>query len=308
MKVLCIGSAVMDITAKPIGQREEWKEKQRIEDIRIQTGGDAANQSVHLAALGWEPGLIACVGTDTNGKMLRAALENRGVDTSLVRETAEYPTGTAMVLVDEQGERHTFSVKGAHSMLDEQALPDALPQGCRAISLASLFSMPLLEERGLLTFLQKAREKGILIFADLAADKLGKGLEGIRPFLPLIDYFLPSRYDVLEMTGCSTAQEAAKGFLDGGTGQVVIKCGARGCYCAGTQYTGWIPAHPVDPVDTTGAGDCMVAVFLARILAGDGVEAACRYACQAASYSTLFLGASSVELSDEAIRRFGETV
>ncbi len=157
MKVLCIGSAVMDITAKPIGQREEWKEKQRIEDIRIQTGGDAANQSVHLAALGWEPGLIACVGTDTNGKMLRAALENRGVDTSLVRETAEYPTGTAMVLVDGQGERHTFSVKGAHSMLDEQALPDALPQGCRAISLASLFSMPFMEERGLLTFLKKAK-------------------------------------------------------------------------------------------------------------------------------------------------------
>lgn len=306
MKVLCLGSAVIDITAKPIGQREDWKEKQRIEDIRIQTGGDAANQSVHLAAIGWEPGLAACVGKDTNGKMLLAALESRGVDTSLVRVTEEYPTGTAMVLVDGQGERHTFSVKGAHSTLSEEALPEKLPGDCRAISLASLFSMPRLEERGLLEFLQRAKEKGILIFADLAADKLGKGLEGIRPFLPLIDYFLPSLYDVLEMTGCGSAQEAAQVFLHHGVKQVVIKCGAKGCFCDGAYFRGWIPARRVEPVDTTGAGDCMSAVFLARILSGDEVEAACRYACLAASYSTLFLGASSVELSDEKIRGFGE--
>ena len=68
MKTVCIGSAVMDITAKPVSQKGSWQEKQRIEDIRIQTGGDAANQSVHLAALGWEPGLISCVGrTQTAG-------------------------------------------------------------------------------------------------------------------------------------------------------------------------------------------------------------------------------------------------
>lgn len=304
MKTVCIGSAVMDITAKPVSQKGSWQEKQRIEDIRIQTGGDAANQSVHLAALGWEPGLISCVGKDTNGRMLRAALENRGVDTSLMQEMEKYPTGTAMVLVDEQGERHTFSVKGAHSMLDREALPESLPPECRAISLASLFSMPLLEEKGLLEFLQREKERGVLVFADLAADKMKKGLNGIRPFLPLIDYFLPSLYDVLEMTGRGTAEEAAETFLALGAGNVVIKCGAEGCFCAGPSFTGRIPAHRVEPVDTTGAGDCMSAVFLARVLAGDGMEEACQYACQAASYSTLFLGASSVELSDEKIRAF----
>ena len=307
MKVLCIGSAVLDIAAKPIGQTGSWKEKQRIEELRIQIGGDAANQSVHLAALGWEPGLAACVGKDTNGKMLMAALESRGVDTSLMEMTEEYPTGTAMVLVDAQGERHTFSVKGAHSTLDEKALPEKLPEDCRAISLASLFSMPRLEEKGLLDFLQREKEKGILIFADLAADKQGKGLDGIRPFLPLIDYFLPSLYDAAEMTGCSTAREAAEVFLRQGVKQAVIKCGALGCWCAGPSFTGRIPARQVEPVDTTGAGDCMSAVFLARILSGDDVASACRYACLAATYSTLFLGASSVELSDEKIRRFGDT-
>ena len=34
MKVLCIGSAVMDIAATPIEDSVNWKEKQRISDIR----------------------------------------------------------------------------------------------------------------------------------------------------------------------------------------------------------------------------------------------------------------------------------
>ena len=304
MKVLCIGSAVIDITARPVGQTEQWKEKQRISDIQIQTGGDAANQSSHFAALGWEPGLISCIGADTNGKMLRAALESRGVDTSLVRVKEGCATGTAMVLVDGQGERHTFSVKGAHSTLAKEDLPQGLPEECRAVSLASLFSMPELERDGLEAFLLRAREEKKLIFADLAADKLGQGLEGIRRFLPGLDYFLPSLYDVLEMTVTNTAEEAAHAFRSCGTAHVIIKCGAKGCYCDSDEFTGWIPAIPVKPVDTTGAGDCMTSVFAARILSGDPLEKACRYACAAGSYSTLFLGASTVELSEDKLETF----
>ena len=33
MKVLCIGTAVMDITGFPIEQKVQWKEKQRISEI-----------------------------------------------------------------------------------------------------------------------------------------------------------------------------------------------------------------------------------------------------------------------------------
>lgn len=304
MKVLCIGAAVLDITAYPIGQRKEWKEKQRIERIAVQIGGDAANQSVHLAALGWEPALVACVGDDANGRVLRALLESRGVNTDWVTAKAEHSTGTAIVLVDEAGERRTFSVAGAHSTLCRSDLPANLPEECQAISLASLFSMPELERDGLEEYLREAKNKGILITADLSADKKKQGFAGVERFLPLIDYFVPSLYDVLAMTGKATAEEAAEVFLQRGVGHVIIKCGARGAYLAQPGEGTWIPACPVRPVDTTGAGDCMSAVFLARILAGDTPEQACRYACGAASWSTLFLGASQAELSDRKIREF----
>lgn len=307
MKVLCIGSAVMDIAAMPIEDSEKWKEKQRIADIRILPGGDAVNQSIHLADFQVDTALCACTGDDPTGQMLRAALEERNVDVSFVRSKEGIRTGTAMVLINPEGERHIFSIQGAHSTLCAEDLPDTLPEECRAISLASLYSMPDLEWNGLLPYLQAAHHQNIRVFADLAADKQGLGLAGIEGFLPEIDYFLPSLYDVLKMTGTETAEEAAKVFRNLGTDHVIIKCGSKGCYCSDRHFSGWIPAIPVRPVDTTGAGDCMSAAFIYRILQGDSMEEACRYACAAGSYSTLFVGASEAKLTDGKVREFMKT-
>ena len=296
----------MDIMGFPIDQKAEWKEKQRISDIRILPGGDAVNQSICMAALGEEPALACCVGADMNGRMLKGALRDLGVDVRYVREKDGCATGTAMVLVNEEGERRIFSVKGAHSTLSEGDVPSVkeLPEECRAISLASLFSMPEFESHGLEAYLKEAKERGILVFADLAADKLGQGLDGIQRFLPYIDYFLPSLYDVLEMTGTQKAEDAAEVFHQLGVSHVVIKCGEKGCYysSAETGVCGFAPAIPVEVVDTTGAGDCTVAAFVCAILRGDSLEDACRYACAAGSYSTTFAGASTARLSDEIVR------
>lgn len=310
MKVLCIGSAVMDIMGFPIDQAAEWKEKQRISDIRIQPGGDAVNQSIYMAALGVEPVLAACVGADMNGKMLKGALRELGVDVSCVKEKAGHATGTAMVLVNETGERRVFSVKGAHSTLAAADVPEISGKlaDCQAISLASLFSMPEFEADGLEEYLKAAKARGIIVFADLAADKLGLGLNGICRFLPYIDYFMPSLYDVLEMTGTTCAEDAAGEFHKIGVKHVVIKCGERGCYYSAYDGTcGWTPAIKVEVVDTTGAGDCTVAAFVSRIIKGGSLEDACRYACAAGSYSTTFAGASTAKLMDEKIKKIMET-
>lgn len=306
MKVLCIGSAVMDIMGYPIDQAAEWKEKQRISDIRILPGGDAVNQSITMAALGAEPALVCCVGADMNGRMLKGALRDMGVDVNLVKEKGGHATGTAMVLVAESGERRIFSVKGAHSSLCAQDVPAIgdLPSECQAISLASLFSMPELEADGLEEYLKEAKTKNLLVFADLAADKLGLGLNGIRRFLPYIDYFMPSLYDVLSMTGATCAEDAAKAFHELGVANVVIKCGEKGCYYSENDgVCGWASALLVEVVDTTGAGDCTVAAFVSRIIRGDSIGDACRFACAAGSYSTTFAGASTAELTEEIVRK-----
>ena len=86
-----------------------------------------------------------------------------------------------------------------------------------------------------------------------------------------------------------------------GPGTVIIKCGAKGVYADSPDFRGWIPALKLDPVDTTGAGDCFVACFISLLLKGYSVEDACRLSCRASSWSTLSLGASTAKLSWDVI-------
>jgi len=292
-EVVVIGTAVTDIQAVKIPPVSSWAEKQRIGSISMMTGGDGANQSLRLAALGRKTGLVACVGHDTAGRMILGELKQRGVDISRVRVHDSIPTGTSLVLVGEDGERHTFSSKGAHGELRKEDCTGLLTKDVKALSLASLFSMPQLEDDGLCELLKDCRKQKILTFADLGSDKRKQGLKGIRRFLPLLDFFLPSEEDALKMTGTSSPEDAAKVYHECGASSVVIKCGARGAYWKTSPDSGWVPAKAVIPVDTTGAGDCMAAHFIHHCLNGKNIEDACRAACIAASESTLFFGANS---------------
>ncbi len=296
MDVIVIGTVVMDITAKPIGRQDSWKEKQRIGGIQLTTGGDAANQSIRLADLGVSVAVTACVGKDQAGMLAKTAMKERGVDISHVTESDTFETGSSLILVREDGERNIFSNTGAHGQVFRQDCSWVYGADTKAVSIASLFCVPFLEEDGLTELLQDCRRRGILTFADLGSDKKNQGLAGVLPFLPHLDYFLPSEEDALRMTGAASPEEAAEVFLDRGVSCAVIKCAARGAYYRTREASGWVPALHVDPVDTTGAGDCMVAYFISGILQGRSLPEACRRACAAASYSTLEKGASLTKL------------
>ena len=291
MKIFCLGSAVLDIAASGVPFPENWQEKQRIAGIFLRPGGDAVNQAIRLSRLGHEAFLLSAVGVDKNGSFLNSELKRQGVRTNHLTEKPGRNTGMSLVLVHPDGERRAFSAGGAYGSLTFSDLPD--PEGADAISVASLFQMPELEANGLSDWLTRAGKSRIPVFADLGSDKYGLGLDGIRHFLPLIDYFLPSRADALAMTAADTVEEAADIFLSCGCPCVCIKCGAEGAYLISAGSPGLhIPAPAVTPIDTTGAGDCMAAVFLSRILAGDSSEESCRKACISATESTLHPGAN----------------
>jgi len=298
--VICIGSAVLDITAFPIKDQKKWKEKQRIEKIRADIGGDAANQAVRLTDLGLKTILFTAVGDDPNGQILQSMLEKRGVRTEHIAVRENCATGTALVLVSQDGVRRTFSVEGAHSTLAMENIEGLLEKSgdyfernkVKALTIASIFSMPFLEGRGLFELVQEAEKHGVLIFADLASDKLKQGMAGVRRLLPFIDWFMPSMYDAYEMTGEESPEGAAEAYRLAGAKNVVIKLGEKGCYFRTETDSGYIPAPEVKAVDTTGAGDCMNAVFISRILKGEEVRTALAKACLGASLSTEIHGAS----------------
>ncbi len=76
------------------------------------------------------------------------------------------------------------------------------------------------------------------------------------------------------LTGCADTDAAARRMLELGAGVAIVKLGADGCAVYTTEGSEQYPAFDVEAVDTTGAGDCFVAGFLAALSGGSTAEAA----------------------------------
>ena len=72
---------------------------------------------------------------------------------------------------------------------------------------------------------------------------------------------------------------------------VALKHGAHGAWLADAERRIHVAPHPCRPVDATGAGDVFGGAFVARLVAGDDLESAGRYAAAAAALSTEGYGA-----------------
>ncbi|MFE4541573.1 ribokinase [Arthrobacter sp. NPDC056727] len=80
-----------------------------------QPGGKGANQAVAAARLGGRARMIGAVGDDAQGRLMLEALSFAGVDTTDVSVLDGDPTGTALIVVDRDGENQIVVCPGANS-------------------------------------------------------------------------------------------------------------------------------------------------------------------------------------------------
>jgi sugar/nucleoside kinase (ribokinase family) len=143
-----------------------------------------------------------------------------------------------------------------------------------------------------------------MTFADMATDKRGLKLAGIKPLLPYVDWFLPSEAESRYLTDGMDCEEAARVFLDMGVRNVVIKLGARGAYACGEGFAGYVDAFDIDAVDTTGSGDAFCAGLIHSLLSGQGAEEALTFACACGAYNALYRGAAAATLNRFTVEDF----
>ena len=94
--------------------------------------------------------------------------------------------------------------------------------------------------------------------------------------LSRVDIALPTLDDEQRLFGVEDAAECAEELRRRGVAEAAIKLGQDGCFLSSAQFTGEIPAEPVDTVvDSTAAGDSFNAGYLAaRLLGADPRDAA----------------------------------
>jgi sugar/nucleoside kinase (ribokinase family) len=101
---------------------------------------------------------------------------------------------------------------------------------------------------------------------------------------------MPSADEATALTGLDDLAAAADAFRAMGAKACVIKAGAAGAVVAMGDERHRIPAHLIEPVDTTSCGDSFCAGFIAALARGWTVLDACRFAATTAALVAQGLG------------------
>jgi pseudouridine kinase len=233
---------------------------------RISPGGVGRNIAACLGMLGAPVRLVSAVGIDAFGDEALRVTAECGVDVSAVRR-APGRTGTYTAVLDERGE--LVSAVSDMAIVDELELDTLHLDDAALVVIDGNLSRTQVEK-----VLVAATAADVPVaFEPVSVAKAGRHHDLVR------DLYLvtPNSDEVSALTG--RTRDPWSGIHDlhaRGNEHVWLREGVRGSYvCSAGRPTWHLPAIPVEVVDVTGAGDAMLAAWIAAWLRGaDAVAAA----------------------------------
>lgn len=253
-KVCVLGSMNMDLVVKVndiprVGETILSKSFEKI------AGGKGANQAVAAKRCGAEVAMIAKIGKDENGQILKDKLIEDNIDVKYVFEDKREATGMAIIMVNENGNNSIIVVAGSNMTIDEYEIEASVEKIKEYDILISQFETS--EEMTLKAFL-KAKELGkITILNPAPAKKINEEL------LKVTDIIVPNETEAEVLTGIKVetledANKAGQAFLEKGVNFVIITLGSKGAAVIGKDFCELVPAYKVNAIDTTAAGDSFI--------------------------------------------------
>jgi 2-dehydro-3-deoxygluconokinase len=272
-------------------------------------GGDTSNFAIAAARQGARAGCWSAVGNDEHGAMLRALWRAEGVDDRCVKTDPLAPTGVYMVRHDEGGHHFSFLRAGsAASRVTPADLPLQQLAAVRVLHLSGItlaISNPSCDAAH--AAIDAAHQAGAWVSFDtnlrLKLWPLARARAAMSDVMRRCEICLPSLDDVSAITGLSDPTAIVDQCLALGARIVALKLGAQGAIVASAEQRHVIAPVACTPVDATGAGDTFGGAFVARLLAGDSLLDAGRYAAAAAAMSTEGYGAVEPIPRAEAVRQ-----
>lgn len=257
-------------------------------------GGKGANQAVAAVRMGARVAMVGRVGDDEHGRALHAALGNEGIDVTAVGVDPDTPTGLAVITVAEKSENTIVVSPGANDRLRPDHLDPDLLAGATVV-LAQL-------EVPVETVTAAAQlVRGIFILNPAPARRLPPEL------LDQVDILVPNRSELgvlAEIDEPATAESAAAAagrLLPNAT--TVVTLGAAGALVVESGGSRLVPAHEVDPVDPTGAGDAFCGALAHSLSQGNQLDAAVATAVVSGALATTRPGAQTAMPTAEEVEQ-----
>lgn len=254
----------------------------------ISAGGKGANQAVAAARLGAEVWFVARVGDDLFGRQAIAGLTAEGVHCDFVAVDPTYPSGVALIVLEEQGQNRIVVALGANEKLTAADVDKAGAIIASAGVLLVQLETPL---ETVFHAVAVAAKAGVPVILNPAP---GRPLPA--ELLPLVSIITPNESEAELLTGVRVSdgahvREAAVRLHRTGVKNVIITLGAKGAFFFDGSDGVLVPGFPVRAVDTTAAGDAFNGALAVGLVRGLALPEAVRYANAAAALAVQRLGA-----------------
>ncbi len=300
-KVIVFGSLNMDLVTKAPRLPMKGETLQGYEFFTT-AGGKGANQAVAASRLGASTYMVGRLGDDDFGRQLLSRLKAANVDTNGILIDAATNSGVAVITVDDAGENNIIIVAGANGRVNQQDVErlGVLLPGAAALLLQ--FEIPL---QMVLSAAKIAHKSDVMVILDPAPT-----VSDIPPELyPLINIITPNEIEASQLVGFpvdgkDAAHQASIELLKRGVGNVIIKLGERGVFCATAQETFFIPAFSVEAVDTVAAGDAFNGGLAVALAQGLSLREAVVWGAAAGAICATKSGAQSALPNLEALQAF----
>jgi fructokinase len=266
-KILCIGEALIDLICTDKGMTLS-----NGQHFLKKAGGAPTNVAAAIASLGGSVELAAKVGTDPFGKYLIDTMQSFGVSTKLMLPDESFFTTFAFVSLMENGERDFYFNRGADGQLSRQEIENIDLGEFSIIHFGSATGfLPGPLQAAYQGLLQKALRNDVFISFDpnyrhlLFKDNTQTFIDQSWNFLNSCHFFKVSDEEAMLMTGSITLSDAIDILLKKSKAVFAVTLGKEGTLLGLHGKTEIIKSIPVNPVDTTGAGDAFVGAVLYQL-------------------------------------------
>ena len=216
-----------------------------------------------------------------------------------IKDTAQ--TGTATVLLDENGQNSILVYAGANGLIDSSQINKAEDTIANSDYIIAQFETPI---SAIISAFTIAKKHGVTTILNPApATTIDNKL------LKVTNIIVPNETESAAITGINVTDEesmqrTARYFREKGVKVTIITLGSRGVYYSSPTENRFISAYKVNAVDTTGAGDTFIGA-MTSVLTTDllNISAAIDYGQQASSITVQGIGAQPSIPTKEKIKQ-----
>jgi ribokinase len=263
-------------------------------------GGKGANQAVAAQRLGGKVKFVTCVGEDANGRNTLSYFENEGLDVSSALVVEHVPTGTAVILVNGEGENCIVVTPGANHKLQPNHIADLADEISTATMVVLQMEIPFDTVK---KAIDVAAQNKIPVMLNVAPAH-----EVDADILKKVQLLVVNETEIEKVSGKSIAALGEEALMDHllsmGINTVILTLGKRGCIVKTYSITKHIPSFNVDAVDTTAAGDTFCGALAASLSKGDDLIKAAKFATAAAAICVTRMGAQPSIPSETEVLSF----